>query len=612
MASSCPATAHPLEDEDMLSLILQQTGIHFDYDTLDGSPDRNKIRLLHRTAARLADGMCNSYKDARRAGEAMLRIDPAEVAERASHALHKLMPRRMVLEGLDDDGLASVLAAAAKSSLASGNPSQGLEVLWLQRGEFSGACLYTCHPKLADHAATLVDVCDDNVPSQTQAAAPVVTSPVSVLAAAPPMLSTGSAALVVLPPSLPPSPPKGRLLPRLVELDLGGCGQLTDAGLEALCASAPILARLRVTVNARLQRPRLTCPWLRSATLAICANLQDEAVASLCRGAPLLRELNLWRCSSLVAPGFRLPYLETLNLCECVDLTDGALASVTACSRLSSLLLAGCDSLAGSHRFGGGRSLTALDVSDIAATTDAQLTAACADSPDLRRLDLSRSGPGVRSPSLGGTHLQAIIATRCEHLGDDAVTLACGSAPALQTLMLALCTSLHSPRILGERLSELNLSGCSALQDAAVTFACQNAPTLRRLSLSLCAALVAPRVVGPCLQRVELSHCEALSLPLIGGLAMVELSLSGCSRLEDAALDGLCDRAPALRKLSISGCTKLKDTRLRAPALMVLNCHGVARSVVDTAADRLQCPQLHKLVSDTYVDAVDAGFEEVD
>ena len=60
----------------------------------------------------------------------------------------------------------------------------------------------------------------------------------------------------------------------------------------------------------------------------------------------------------------------------------------------------------------------------------------------------------------------------------------------------------------------------------------------------------------------------------------------------------------------VAGDTVLKATKIRAPALLVLNCQGVARSVVDSAADRLQCPQLHRLVSDTYTDA--GGFEEVD
>ena len=62
----------------------------------------------------------------------------------------------------------------------------------------------------------------------------------------------------------------GNAWPRLLELDLSGCGALTAAGLAGLPSEAPLLAKLRVTVNAQLRAPKLACPWLRSATLAIC------------------------------------------------------------------------------------------------------------------------------------------------------------------------------------------------------------------------------------------------------------------------------------------------------------------------------------------------------
>lgn len=630
--------AHPLEDPDILTLVLQQTGISFDYDTRNPDQDRANLRLLHSTASGIIDGMCTTYKDGRRSGEAMLTIDPTDVASRAVAALRKLRLRRLALEGLDDDALTRVLAAAAEvsSSISSGVSTVGgspLEVLCLQRGVFTGTSLHTCDPKKAAYANGQLGDDDDDVKDndsvsdksdvaslQSRCDAPKVdvggpTSSTMSSASSPTTVFVSPQAVSadetrLLPPSLPHSPSKGRLLPRVIELDLGGCGQMTDAGLEALCTAAPLLAQLRITVNARLRKPHLTCPWLRVATLAICANLRDEAVTALCSGSPLLRELNLWRCTSLVSPPFRLPYLETLNMCECADLTDGALNSVSACSRLSSLLLAGCDRLAGTHRWGGGRALTSLDVSDMAATNDAQISAACTDSPRLRRIDLSRSGPGVRSPSIGGDRLQTIIATRCEHLVDDAVSLACDRTPQLQTLMLALCTSLHSPRIHGEHLSELNMSGCCALRDHAVTFVCENAPALQRLSLSLCAALVEPRVIGPRLLRVELSHCEMLARPAIGGAALHQVSLSGCTRLEDEPLEALCVQAPALRKLSVSGCTGLKTARIRALCLHHLNCQGVTRSIIDNAADRLQCPCLQRIVGESYADA--DGFQVVD
>ena len=567
---------HPLADPDLLHLVLLQSGIDFDYDVQKPNSDRANLRLLHTAAAKLLDGLCSSYTDVRRSGAKTLLIDPADVAKRAAAAIHRLGPlRKLHLEGLDDDALATILAAAGKASRRASivdNRVHALETLCLPRGHFSGSCLYTCDPRL-----------NDALPGRS----PIVGD-------------MGSSAA------------RTRLLPRLLELDLGGCGQLTDAGLEALTSEAPLLAKLRLTVNSRLIKPKLSIPWLRSATLAICANLSDEAVEALCQGAPLLRELSLWRCSSLVSPRIKSPYLETLNLCECADLQDGALRSLPSLTRLSSLLLAGCDHLQGeTAHWGGTQSLTTLDVSDMPTTSDAQLTAACAASPHLRRLDFSRSGPAVQSPVVGGPSLQQLLATRCEGLVDEAVSTACSRSPNLTTLMLGLCSSLHTPRIHGDKLSELNLSGCPLLSDSAVTHACEHSPNLSKLTLSLCAALNEPNVKGPRLKRVELSHAEKLSKPLVGGPSLEELSLSGCAHLEDTAVEYTCKNSPKLKKLSISGCTKLHDAVLESPNLNVLNCHSVAREVVDMAADRLRCPVLYQIRNDAYPGDAD-GFAEVD
>ena len=573
---------HPLEDVDLLHLILLQSEIDFDYDTKRPIPERAAIRLLNSAASRLTDSLCTSYRDTRRSGDAMLTIDPNDVATRAAAAMQTLGPlQRIQLEGLDDDALATVLAAAGRTAhdrklTGSSAGGMGLENLWLQRGQFSGSCLYTCDPRLAAALPERSPLVDD--------------------------VGCG-----------PPSPSRSpKLLPRLLELDLGGCGQLTDAGLEALTAEAPLLAQLRITVNSRLSKPRLSCPWLRSATIAICTNLDDEAVDALCAGAPLLRELSLWRCSSLRTPAIEARNLRTLNLCECAELTDGAIMHVAKNgAHLSSLYLAGCDALGGSTpHWGGGASLTTLDVSDLPSITDAQLTAACVASPELTRLDCSRSGPSVQVPVIGGPKLGALLCTKCEHLVDESVSGACDRSPVLVSLMLALCTSLFSPRIHGEAITELNMSGCRLLQDAAVTHACKHCPRLAKLSLSLCAALLEPIIVGASLRRVELSRAEGLSRPIIGGPLLEELALSGCPLLEDASLEGAMRHCPRLRRLMISGCTALEHACIVGPSLRILECHNVARAVVDGAADRMHCPQLASLACDVYGDG--DGFAEVE
>ena len=594
-ASSSVAVRHetnPLEDEDLLLLVLERCKVTFDYDTLVPCPDRAALRLLHSTSRRLIDGFAKSYRDVRRLAT------PAEVADRAVSALHAFPSlRRLQLEGLDDAALMTVVAGLRHASCP-------IEALGLQKGIFTGTGLYTCHEAMSIDDMIVGD--NDHIQAHGDAGIPDL-SDAAIGAASPavppsPASSDGGSAAAVL-PSLPSLVPPSRLLHRLAELDLGGCGNLTDAGLEALVGAAPLLSRLNLTVNALLRTPRLTCPWLRSATIAICANLRDEAVSRLCVGAPLLGELSLWRCSSLSSPAIRAPHLEILNLCECVELREAAVHALhQACPRLRSLLLAGCAGLGDGGAVWGGHTrptnLTHLDLSDNASATEASLNSMCALSPRLRRLDVSRSGHALRAPVMGGVDLTNLICTRCEGLEDEAVSAACDRSPRLASLMLALCTSLHSPRVHGAQLTELNFSGCHQLQDAAASHACRHAPSLARLTLSLCASLVAPFLRAPSLRRLDCSHCEKLATPDVGGEALEEACLSGCAMLEDTALEAACARSPSLARLTISGCTRLSAAKIEGRHLRLLAARGVDRRVVDAATDGLRCPTLRKVTRD--------------
>jgi hypothetical protein len=212
---------------------------------------------------------------------------------------------------------------------------------------------------------------------------------------------------------------RGLRLKALLELNLSGCGELTDGGLEQLVGLTPLLQTLRVTMNHRLRSPRLPARALRSVALCICANLEDEAVSRICARSAALQELSVWRCSSLSLPAlcFGTSALESLNLCECselrADVVSALCAPRTGCTALRSLLLAGCHGVdfsggarrtashpargaghaplrdAGALRHLGGPRLTVLDLSDSGLTDDA-LALACVSSPRLQRLDVSR------------------------------------------------------------------------------------------------------------------------------------------------------------------------------------------------------------------------------
>ena len=197
----------------------------------------------------------------------------------------------------------------------------------------------------------------------------------------------------------------GCVLPTVLDLDLSGCGVLTDRGLEELVSTMPQLTTLRLTMNARLHQPRLTCPKLRMASLSICTHLDDVAVEHLTAHAPELAELSLWRCASLREMRVEGAQLKRLNLCECFELRDVAVERFReSCPRLQSLQLAGCASLASPATLGG-QHLTVLDVSDVLDLEDGTLSAACASSLSLQRLDISRCESLV-VPIFGGEQLQ--------------------------------------------------------------------------------------------------------------------------------------------------------------------------------------------------------------
>ena len=387
-------------------------------------------------------------------------------------------------------------------------------------------------------------------------------------------------------------------LPRswaLRELDLSGCGQLSDRGLEG--AALPSLERLRVTMNAKLSCPVLTSmPKLRVATLSVCSHLLDAAVTALCDGAPLLEELTLWRCASLRAPRIKGAELRLVNLCENALIDDeGAGRIGGACPKLQRLFLAGCAAVT-SPLPNGGAHVAELDLANADGLTDGGLSAACAGAPALERLDISGCSLICQPEWLGGARLRSLRASGCDAIADDAITACCARSPGLTNLTLPLCAALRSPRIGTPALTELNLCGCAALTDAAVEHACHASPQLARLAVAHCNALVAPNLRGAAPRKIDLSHCALLTEPAVGGDRLEELSVAGCAALSDAALEAACVDAPHLVKLAIDGCAQLRCPGLRSPSVQVLCCRDVSDDLL--AAVTLETfPALKKLKS---------------
>ena len=224
----------------------------------------------------------------------------------------------------------------------------------------------------------------------------------------------------------------------VTELDLSGCGALDDASLEAATSGLPGLQRLRLTMNAKLCFPQLSCPRLLAASISICAHLEDRAVDHLIARAPLLQELCLWRCASLRAPAVAALHLTALNLSDCFELADEAVeAACTGCPKLQRLQLAGCANVQAPRVLGGCATRT-LDVSDVRLLEDATLSEATAACPNLVRLDCSGCAL-LHTPKVGGSSMLALLMSRCDTLTDAAVSQARHFPFFLPPLLSAVC-----------------------------------------------------------------------------------------------------------------------------------------------------------------------------
>ena len=96
------------------------------------------------------------------------------------------------------------------------------------------------------------------------------------------------------------------MFPRLTSINLGRCGNITDAGLSALAQG---------------------CPQLTSINLECCRKMTDAGVSALARGCPQLTSINLSGCNKMTDAGLSAlargcPHLTSINLDGCYKITD--------------------------------------------------------------------------------------------------------------------------------------------------------------------------------------------------------------------------------------------------------------------------------------------------
>ena len=140
----------------------------------------------------------------------------------------------------------------------------------------------------------------------------------------------------------------------MLEIDLQGCGKISDSAVTSLIMSGRQLRELRlslcprVTDSAFLSIPaHVPFDTLRVLDLTACFLLTDLAVERIIDGAPRLRILVLGKCHSITDRSIQAitklgKNLHDIHLSRCYNITDGALKElVKYCNRIRYIDLAG-------------------------------------------------------------------------------------------------------------------------------------------------------------------------------------------------------------------------------------------------------------------------------
>ena len=257
------------------------------------------------------------------------------------------------------------------------------------------------------------------------------------------------------------------------------CCEVSDAGLQTLVASCPMLESLNLRGCSQLSDAVISClgPALRCLNLDGCDQITDAGLKILAGSCPMLESLNLRGCSQLTdaAIGCLGPALRCLNLNGCDQITDAGLKFLAgSCPNLESLNLKWCSQLtdAGWRNLTDLLSLTHLDLS---------FSKAC---------DNLETGEPEESLDV---QLDFVEGMKLEYLG-------LGAFHRLTDANVQFCKRLP--------LTRLDLGGCERITDAALK--CLEGMALEWLDLAGC------RVTDEGLQYLQGMPMRYLCMPCCG------------------------------------------------------------------------------------------------
>lgn len=263
-----------------------------------------------------------------------------------------------------------------------------------------------------------------------------------------------------------------------------------------------------------------------------------------------------------------------------------------------------------------------LDISFLQRITDTALVAIGKHCQRLKRLWMTHCSEitdlGVEAVVRSNARLEELGLSYCERLSDRCFPVVVKSCPHLTTLELEFCMQIgndamkHLAQGLANpaKLRRLNIAGCRRVGDIGLLELVKKCTRLQNINIRLCDKLTDISV------RAAMHYClelQVLDMEDVGlatykifqfdqegdGRAnadknmarkLRELTLAGCSGLNDLVLGHLGHRAKALESINVSACTGITDQGLSWLLEDMLD-HSVSGSCLEHV-DVSYCPQL--------------------
>ncbi|GLD93064.1 hypothetical protein PINS_up001656 [Pythium insidiosum] len=238
--------------------------------------------------------------------------------------------------------------------------------------------------------------------------------------------------------------------------------------------------------------------------------------------------------------------------------------------------------------------LEALDVSQCELLTDATLRAVSTHCRRLKRLVVAHchriTDLGVDAVVRSCSRLEELVLSYCERVSERCMAAIGASCPHLTALELEMCVQLGSPalRLLASslvtptRLRRLNLAGCHRVGDDGLLVIAKLCTRLQHVNLRGLDKLTDASLRMLTHNSLELETLQLEDVCLVTGTLFVfdqerdgrgvvdkmllkqlkEITLTGCSALNDLALGHLAHRAKGLRALTLAACTGVTDRGL--------------------------------------------------